>query len=195
LTPTLWSTPPVFYSGAQNEIVVWITNQAWASGSSFTVSYSNSCTPPIAWDYCIASPSSLTFPQFTTEWYAQTWFTSSSGYFELIDSNGADSGYYTTLQVTDLSWTTTSLSNTWIARQSTGIILLSGTANTGVTLWSAFTSYSVASGTVTYIKRDSAPNGLKTGTYWAPLQLRISLPAYVKPDTYAGTITYTLYEN
>jgi hypothetical protein len=159
--------------------------------SAFTVTI-----PPVSGgDYCIAWPSSIAFPQVTTESYVQTWFTSSSWYFELIDSSGADSGYYTTLQITHLSWTTTSLSNTWIARQSTGIILLSGTANTGVTLWSAFTSYSVASGTVTYIKRDPAPNGLKIGTYWAPLQLRISLPAYIKPDTYAWTITYTLYEN
>lgn len=158
--------------------------------SAFTVDI-----PLSSGDYCIAWPTEIIFPQFTTESYAQTWFTSASWYFELIDSSGADSGYYTTLQITDLSWTTALLANTWIARQSTGIVLLSWTANTGVVLWSAFASWSVASGTVTYIKRDPWSNWWKIGTYWAPLELRLSLPAYIKPDTYIGTITYTLYEN
>ncbi len=151
--------------------------------------------PAPSWDFCIAGPSNISFQQITTESYAQTWFTSSSGYFQLIDSSGADSWYYTTLQITSLSWTMTSLTNTWIARQSTGIVLLSWTANTWVILWSAFSSYSIATGTVTFIKRDPAPNTSKKWTYGAILQLRLSLPAYIKPDTYTGTITYTLYEN
>jgi cysteine-rich repeat protein len=195
LTPTAWSTPPVFYAWAQNEIFLGVTNQAWASGSSFTVSYTNSCTPPVAGDYCIASPSSLDFPQFTTEWYAQTWYASSSWYFELIDSNGADNGYYTTLQVTNLSGTFTTITNSNLARQSSGITLLSWTANSNVVLGSAFSSYSASTWTVTFIKRDTAANSWITWTYGAILDLRISLPAYVRPDTYEGTITYTLYEN
>ncbi len=162
---------------------------------TYTSSFIVDIPPAPSWDFCIAWPTSISFPQLTTEAYAQTWFTSASWYFQLIDSSGADSGYYTTLQITNLSGTTTILANTWINRQSTGIVLLSGTANTGVVLWSAFASWSVASGTVTYIKRDPAPNWWKIGTYWAPLELRLSLPAYIKPDSYSGTITYTLYEN
>ena len=187
-----WVISPTLPNGTY-PVTLTVTNPYGRSvqyTSAFTVTL-----PVSSGDYCIAWPTDIAFPVVTTESYAQTWFTSASWYFELIDSSGADSGYYTTLQITHLSWTTTSLSNTWIARQSTGIVLLSGTANTGVTLWSAFTSYSVASGTVTYIKRDPAPNWWKIGTYWAPLQLRISLPAYIKPDTYAWIITYTLYEN
>ncbi len=187
-----WIISPALPNGTY-PVRLTVTNPYWRSvqyTSAFTVTI-----PAPSGDFCIAWPSTIAFPQITTQGYAQTWFTSTSGYFQVIDSNWADSGYYTTLQITNLSWSTTSLSNTWIARQSTGIVLLSGTANTGVTLWSAFASYSPATWTVTFIKRDPAVNGWKTGTYWAPLQLRISLPAYIKPDTYAGTITYTLYEN
>lgn len=187
-----WIISPTLPNGTY-PVTLTVTNPYWRSvqyTSAFTVTI-----PPSSGDFCIAWPSTIAFPQITTQGYAQTWFTSTSGYFQVIDSNWADSGYYTTLQITNLSWSTTSLSNTWIARQSTGIVLLSGTANTGVTLWSAFASYSPATWTVTFIKRDPAANSWKTGTYWAPLQLRISLPAYIKPDTYAWTITYTLYEN
>jgi cysteine-rich repeat protein len=187
-----WIIAPALPNGTY-PVTLTVTNPYWRSvqyTSAFTVTI-----PPSSGDFCIAWPSTIAFPQITTQGYAQTWFTSTSGYFQVIDSNWADSGYYTTLQITNLSWSTTSLSNTWIARQSTGIVLLSGTANTGVTLWSAFASYSPATWTVTFIKRDPAANSWKTGTYWAPLQLRISLPAYIKPDTYAWTITYTLYEN
>lgn len=180
----------------------WLVNWTYSTTLTVTnpygrsVQYSSAFTVTLpTGDFCIASPSSINFPSFTTASTIQTWFTTSSWYFELIDSSGVDSGYYTTLQITNLSWSSTSIANTWIARQSTGIVLLSWTANTGVVLGSAFSSYSVASGTVTFIKRDPAPNWWKTGIYWAPLQLRISLPAYIKPDTYTGTITYTLYEN
>jgi cysteine-rich repeat protein len=180
----------------------WLVNGTYPTTLTVTNPYGRSVQYTSAFtvtlptgDFCIASPSSIAFPSFTTASSAQTWFTTSSWYFQLIDSSGVDSGYYTTLQITQLSWTSTSISNTWIARQSTGIVLLSWTANTGVVLWSAFTSYSVASGTVTFIKRDPAPNWWKKWTYWAPLQLRISLPAYIRPGTYTGTITYTLYEN
>lgn len=188
-----WVIAPSLPNGTY-PVTMTVTNPYWRSvqyTSAFTVTI-----PPLSGgDYCIAWPSSISFPQIITQGYAQTWFTSASGYFQVIDSNWADSGYYTTLQITDLSWTMTSISNTWIARQSTGIVLLSGTANTGVTLWSAFASYSPATWTVTFIKRDPAANWWKIGTYWAPLELRLSIPAYLKPDTYAGTITYTLYEN
>lgn len=146
-------------------------------------------------DYCIAWPSSINFPTLTTSSTLQTWFTSSSGYFQLIDGNGANSGYYTTLQVTALSGTYTTIPTTWLARQSTWISLLSWTANTGVVLGSAFSGYSIASGTVTFIKRDPAPNSGRVWTYGAILQLRVVIPAYFRPSTYTGTITYTLYEN
>lgn len=187
-----WVISPELPNGTY-PVTLTVTNPYWRSvqyTSAFTVDI-----PVDVGDYCIAWPSSISFPQITTDSSAQTWFTSSSGYFELIDSSGADSGYYTTLQITNLSGSSETILNSWIARQSTGITLLSGTANTGVVLWSAFASYSVATWTVTFIKRDPAANSWKIWTYGAILDLRLSLPAYIKPDTYTGTITYTLYEN
>ena len=46
----------------------------------------------------------------------------------------------------------------------------------------------------TFIKRDSAANSNKIGKYAVWPWLQITIPAFLTPDDYQGTITYTLYD-
>lgn len=118
-----------------------------------------------------------------------------SGYLRIDDPVGADSGRYTTLSITDLSWSNTIISNTGISIQASGIDLLSGTANAWVVVDVSLANYQTLSGIVTYIKRDVWANGWITWWYGNKPWLKIAIPAYQDVDEYEATITYTLYEN
>lgn len=143
----------------------------------------------------ISSTGNIAFPDMTVENYFQTGNVNSSDYLTVTDTLWSTSGYYTTLQITQLSWIYTTIPTSRIARQATGVVLISGSANPYVTLWSAFTSFSYATGTATFLKRDLWTGAGIYGTYGTILQLRVDIPAYSTPDIYSGTLTYTLFEN
>jgi cysteine-rich repeat protein len=151
--------------------------------------------PPVSGSVSISSTGTIIFPDMTTENYFQTGNVNSSDYLSVTDTLGASSGYYTTLQITALSGVYTNIPTSRIAWQATGVILLSGSANPAVTLGSAFTSFSYATGTATFLKRDAGTGAGIYGTYGSILQLRVDIPAYSIPDVYSGTLTYTLFEN
>ncbi len=118
-----------------------------------------------------------------------------SGYLRVDDPVGADSGWYTTLSITDLTWTVANIPNDNIFLQASGVVLLSWTANTGVIIASWLTNYQVFSGVLTYIERPSWFNGGVTGRYGNKAWLKILVPAYQKIEEYHAMMTYTLYEN
>lgn len=118
-----------------------------------------------------------------------------SDYFWVNDPIGANSGYYTTISISDLSGQYQSISKSSIAMKGTGITLLSGTTNPRVEINSNLNNYQPIWDPITYIKRDTASNYSVKGKYGNKPRLKFNIPAYVTIDDYHATLTYTLYEN
>ena len=145
-------------------------------------------------DVCPTAPTLESFTG-TTE---TTWTTISaqfSWYFSVIDATWFNPWRYTTLAISDLSWTYETISNTWIQIIATWITTLSWDANSLVQLDSSWSTYQVFSGTRTFLQRDYGDNQNILWTYGTRPTLQIDIPAYQRVDTYQATITYTLYEN
>lgn len=121
--------------------------------------------------------------------------------FYVSDLKWAQSGYYTTISVTDLTGSINGETKTipaanvefkaWLATPA----LITGNANSGVIFDSNVASYHSLSGAVQYIKREK---NTAYGILWAygdKPEIKVTIPAYTPATTYHGTITYTLYEN
>lgn len=148
-----------------------------------------------SWDLCIEGPNSFSLWSFVTKNIAQT-IETESNYFTVDDQKGSNSWYYTTVSLWNLtgnSWAV--ILNSTINIKASPITLLSGTANPSVILDSWITSYTSIASPVVFIKRNSGSGWNIFWTYGSKITLKVDIPAYKKPDTYSGIITYTLYEN
>lgn len=145
---------------------------------------------------CIVSSSPILRTPVVTSNIPQT-IDAQSDHFIVQDTIWDTAGYYTTLQISWLFWSNGDvISNSAIQRKANSVDLISGSANSFVTLGSSFASYSVATGTVTFLQRNSNPAGANIfGSYGAELDLRVIVPPYTRPGVYSGVITYTIYEN
>jgi len=122
--------------------------------------------------------------------------------FYVTDYKWSMSGYYTTIQVTDLTGnigTTTYTipaanvefkSNTATANPH----LMTGTANSDVTMWSISTTYTAINSPITYFERNNNTTGGILSQYWDTPRVKVTVPAFQAATTYHGIITYTLYE-
>ena len=121
--------------------------------------------------------------------------------FYVSDLKWSQTGYYTTIQVTDLTgsinWDTKTIPaenvkfKAWAAKP----VLITGNANNDVVFDGAVSDYSVISGAVQYIQRaKNAGYGILWEYGDAPY-VQVTIPAYTPATTYHGVITYTLYEN
>lgn len=154
---------------------------------------------------CLGSTGSFDFGSFTASSSAQTVngsFVGSGGYFYVDDLRGADSGYYTTVQLAaDLIWpgaATMLRSNVFMktaAIGNAGITTLAGTANTNVQIQAGMTAYQSLDTARQLIIRNTAANSGKIGQYGVLPQMQLIIPAYQAVGTYTGTLTYTLYSN
>lgn len=139
---------------------------------------------------------SVTSPLVDTDLSGQ--FSTNS--FYVTDYKGSMSGYYTTIQVTDLTgnigWTvyTIPASNIGFKSNTTNPILMTGVANPDVTLGSITTTYTAIDSPITYFERNN-------GTIWGILSqygdtpwIKVTVPAFQAATTYHGVITFTLYE-
>jgi hypothetical protein len=117
-----------------------------------------------------------------------------SDYFWLDDPNGYNSGYYTTIAITNLSGDSSYIDASNVYLQATTLDLLSGTANAGVYLNPGLSSYQQISSAITLIQRNSGENNYVTGRYGVKPTLKIDVPAFQMADEYAGVIVYTLYD-
>jgi hypothetical protein len=116
-------------------------------------------------------------------------------YFKIIDNAGEDTGYYSTISISDMTnQSGDSLPYTSMAIKSlTGIVLLSWTNNPSV--YSAITwvyQYFTAA-PLTFIKRDTAANAGVSWIYGLHTVWKIDVPALQNIGAYSGVITYTLY--
>jgi hypothetical protein len=126
--------------------------------------------------------------------------------FWIEDMKWNESGYYTTLSVSDMIWE----SNSWhiipranIQLKPTGVSKISwaNVLESKVILWDSWndwTNYTWTwnQTTVTYFNRQNTAlaDAGRVWKYWDNLQIKVTVPAHTVADTYRGTITYTLYE-
>lgn len=121
--------------------------------------------------------------------------------FYVSDLKWSQSGYYTTISVTDLTGSINGETKTipasnvefkaWLATPA----LITGNANDYVVFDSNVSDYHAINSAVQYIQRN-AGNGY--GILWVygdKPEIKVTIPAYTPATTYHGVITYTLYEN
>jgi len=120
-------------------------------------------------------------------------------YFRVNDLLWSDSGYYTTISVTNLSGQSTSAyipaANVAMKVDTTATTLITGTANANVVVDNTLLSYQSIDSVVTLINRTIGANNGVLGKYATFPWLRVTVPAYQQVDSYVGIITYTLYVN
>jgi uncharacterized delta-60 repeat protein len=181
-------------------IFTWMTNgmKTLSGFSDYAWNRSDIVTRSFTISLGTVTISAQTWWSITGLQTTNTWRQSEhqSSYFQVDDQKWHASGYYTTLSFADLTstWGSTITSGR-IEWKADPVVLLSGTANPLVTLWTGMTAYSYATWLVTFIKRDPSGTGGIFSTYGSQLWLRFTLPAYQAPGLYSGVITYTLYEN
>lgn len=141
------------------------------------------------------------FSGFTFSWdvlannYVQEIEEQVVDYFYVKDTYGIDSWYYTTIQMSDLTWFNWNVlasSNVFI--KWSWVDLLTWTSNSRVELASWFDLYHDFSTPITFIKRDTASNFGVKWQYGVLSRLKIAIPAYQSPDEYQWVITFILYE-
>ena len=139
--------------------------------------------------FAVAGTQTVTGKQFT-----------GTDYFSVTDLKGAFSGWYTTIQVSDLTGTAGTISSGNIALKvvSTGAVLITGTANSNVVVGATsgtLLNYNAINTAITFLKRDPATNSGKVGVYAAFPWLQVTIPAYQAVGSYQAILTYTLIEN
>jgi len=156
-------------------------------------------------DICIGSSGTFDFGQYTVSSTLQTvnWaFVGTGGYFWVDDLKWADSGYYTTVQMSgDLVGPGTAFIPAVNVKMSTasvgsaGITLLAGTANSLVQVNAGMASYQSLDVARRLIERNTAANFWVIGKYGVLPLMQLDIPAYQSVGTYTGTLVYTLYSN
>jgi len=122
--------------------------------------------------------------------------------FWLSDQKWIESGYYTTLSVTNLSWdndpTSHVITNDHVFLKSTELHTIEWVtgADAGVKIGLSGDNYVSMANPVTYFTRPTTAtvNAWKLWKYGDNLQIKVEIPPHTLADTYRGTITYTLYD-
>lgn len=124
----------------------------------------------------------------------------STNSFYVTDFKWSTSGYYTTIQVTDLTGDnggttyTISAENVEFKSKEATWVLMTWTANPDVTLWSITTNYTGIDSAITYFERNDGTTGGILSQYGDTPRVKVTVPAFQAPAQYHGTITFTLYE-
>jgi hypothetical protein len=153
---------------------------------------------------CIGSTGTFNFGSYTVSSLAQTVtgaFTTTGGYFYVEDLRGANSGYYTTVQ---MSWNLVGIGGTIassnVSMKTTaigapGITLMAGTANPLVQIHAGMAAFQTLDVARQLIIRNTAANSWVIWQYGVLPQMQLVIPAYQSVGTYTGTLVYTLYTN
>jgi hypothetical protein len=118
-----------------------------------------------------------------------TWYD----WFYINDQLWSNSWYSTTIQITDLSWTQDYISNTNIELSSSQLDTIDWDINPNVILNSALSWFQTMDWIYTYISRTIWENNYLAGMYWSKPTIRVTIPAFQKPDNYKWQIIITLY--
>lgn len=117
-------------------------------------------------------------------------------YFWTDDMKGSNSGWYSTISVTDLTGTNGTIGSGNIAMKvtTTGTTLITGTANTNVVVANTLINYTALNSPVTFMQRTAGTNLGKLGRYATFPWLQVTIPAYQAVGSYHATLIYTLYD-
>jgi len=163
-----------------NLVITWGTLTIWATGSF--------------------NFDAITLPTVQTVQEKQFTWDLDDAPFWVQDYKWLNSGYYTTVSISDLTWQNTAsvilATNIKIKVDAVEAVLVTGTANSDVVLntGSYLLSYQNFDSPITFINRPEWANAGKIGKYGARPYLQITVPAYQAADTYQGIITYTLFD-
>lgn len=169
---------------------------------------STDVTVTIEWgDICIWSPETFDFGTFEMSATARTvtWQFGISWEWYVDDQKGADTGYYTTVQVSDMTDPLTSnvidasnvsMQSNWTSAGNDAWenVLAGQTSPRVYTNSPLLTAFVAINNPVEFINRDDDPNSWIVGKYYDLPYLQLVIPPYTPVGTYQGTITYTLYE-
>lgn len=133
-------------------------------------------------------------------WDTLSWKYESNSAFYVSDLKWSATGWYTTVQVSDLSGKNTdgviTKDHVFFKAWEEKVNLMTWTANTAVVIDSTRNDYVAMTTALTYIKRDNWAEGAhKLWIYGNDPRLKVEIPLYTPADQYKGIITYTLYEN
>lgn len=150
-------------------------------------------------DVCIGYTWGFDFGTYTSSAEAQTvsgWFVDD---LWVEDLKGADTGYYTTLQLSGdlvMSGTTNTIPAANVSVQSDWVVTLIGwSTNPRVVIDGTMTAgFQSLDSARTFIEREDAANSGLVGKYGNSPDLQVVIPAYTPVGTYNATLVYTLYE-
>ena len=148
----------------------------------------------------ITPPQTVNFGATTVSSSEQTLAVdlSAPNYFTVEDLKGSKAGYYTTLQVTDLSAGSKTIAATNLKLKVTNgtVHTLGGSEDKNVKVPAKTQEYLhfTSSSPATLLKRSADSKGL-LGKYGVLPSFQLTIPAYQTLGNYTGTITYTLIEN
>lgn len=121
--------------------------------------------------------------------------------FYVSDLKWSQTGYYTTIQVTDLTGSinnqtkTIPAANVEFKAWAENPTLITGNANADVVFDTHVSDYTAINVAVQYIQRDKDTGYGILWEYGDAPYVKVTIPAYTPATTYHGVITYTLYEN
>jgi len=150
-------------------------------------------------DICIGNTWSFDFGQYTVSASSQTQTWTFTSEFRVEDLKGADTGYYTTVQLsgnmTGPGAATIPAANVSMKVDSTAVTVMAGSSNPGVTVAAGLLVFTPLNSAVTFIQRPNAANSGLIGQYGKIPEMEIVIPAYQSVGTYTATLVYTIYEN
>lgn len=149
-------------------------------------------------DVCIGYTGSFDFGTYTSSAEAQTVSGSFTDDLWVEDLKGADTGYYTTLQLSGdlVSPDGNTIPAANVSVQSDGVVTVIGwSANPRVVIDGTMTAwFQTLDSARTFIEREDAANSGLVGKYGNSPDLQVVIPAYTPVGTYTATLVYTLYE-
>lgn len=125
----------------------------------------------------------------------------STNSFYVSDLKWSQTGYYTTISVTDLTGSingdtkTIPAANVEFKAWAANPTLITGNENASVVFDSNVSSYIAINNPVQYIQRAKDTGYGILWEYGDAPYVQVTIPAYTPATTYHGVITYTLYEN
>lgn len=124
----------------------------------------------------------------------------STNSFYVSDLKWSQTGYYTTIQVTDLTGSINGQTKTIPAAnvefKAWGApVTITGNDNASVVVDSNVSDYHAINTAVQYIKREKNTGYGILWVYGDSPRVKVTIPPYTPATTYHGVIIYTLYEN
>jgi len=204
-----WRPTSNQYNWTPISVVNWYVSIYTCEASSFIA----------IWEWEISAQINLSVIKWTLTIWTETWnlnlwevnvsnnaqtlsWSFGANSFWVEDMKWVESGYYTTISVTDLTWTVAghmisadnvSLKTAWNEPSN---ISWATASEAKVIFWAWITTWHSGSWQVNYFQRlnTASEDAWRVWKWWDNLQIKVNIPAHTPFDTYRWTITYTLYD-